>query len=241
MCPVEESRLARSKDLIHGMVPSPGFGRGTSTPISRARFIAASAAIRSPTRAAHRATREVVHAVARGSSGVRESASCANKPGGSGIAAPGSRVGLVGQAGGEPMVSVAWDSLDAAGEIARKIGADRYDYGLAFGPSNVAQHAVAVAVEMGDGAEAIRRERETKLGVRVPPIRRSHYIDVARAHLMEGDRAGALEALQRARRIAPQHVRHHPMVRETIYAIADGGRGSDDLTSFVSWLGLTAV
>lgn len=143
---------------------------------------------------------------------------------------------------GEPMVSVAWDSLDAAGEIARKIGADRNDYGLAFGPSNVAQHAVAVAVEMGDGAEAIRRDRETKLGVKVPPIRRSHhYIDVARAHLMEGDRAGALEALQRARRIAPQHVRHHPMVRETIYAIADGGRGSDDLTSFVSWLGLTAV
>ena len=143
---------------------------------------------------------------------------------------------------GAPMASAAWDYIDAAGEIARKIGGDRNDYGLAFGVSNVAQHAVAVAVEMDDGAEAIRRNRETRLGVKVPPIRRSHhYIDVSRAHLMEGDRAGALESLQRARRIAPQHVRYHPMVRETVYAIADGGRGSEELTAFASWLGLASV
>jgi hypothetical protein len=143
---------------------------------------------------------------------------------------------------GAPMISASWDYIDAAAEIARKIDGDRNDYGLAFGVSNVAQHSVAVAVEMGDGDEAIRRNRETKLGVKVPPIRRSHHlIDVSRAHLMVGDRAGALESLQRARRVAPQHVRHHPMVRETVYAIADGGRGTDDLTSFVSWLGLPAV
>jgi transcriptional regulator with XRE-family HTH domain len=144
---------------------------------------------------------------------------------------------------GDAMTSAAWDYVEAAGEIARKIGGDRNDYGLAFGPSNVAQHAVAVAVEMGDGVEALRRNRSTVLGPKVPPVRRSHhYIDVARAHVMEGDRASALESLQRARRVAPQHVRHHPMVRETVYAIADSAqRGTEDLTAFVSWLGIPAV
>jgi hypothetical protein len=45
----------------------------------------------------------------------------------------------------------AWDHLAAARDAAERLGRDRNDYGLAFGPSNVAQHEVAVAVELEDG------------------------------------------------------------------------------------------
>jgi Tfp pilus assembly protein PilF len=119
------------------------------------------------------------------------------------------------------------------------MGRDRNDYGLAFGPSNVAQHEVAVAVELEDGAEAVRRSRNVRLGPRVPSVRRGHhYIDLARGYVMAGDNAGALRALQQARRIAPQQTRHHPMVRETVLTIASARRGREELSQFALWLGV---
>jgi hypothetical protein len=119
------------------------------------------------------------------------------------------------------------------------MAADRNDYGLAFGPSNVAQHEVAVAVELEDGEEAVRRSRRVRLGLSVPAVRRGHhYIDLARGYVMAGDQAGGLRCLEQARRIAPQQTRHHPMVRETVLAIAAARRGREELSLFASWLGL---
>jgi transcriptional regulator with XRE-family HTH domain len=129
--------------------------------------------------------------------------------------------------------------VEAAREVAGLLGRDRDDYGLAFGPSNVAQHAVSVAVELEDGPEALRLVRRTRLPGTVPAVRRGHhYIDVARGYLLNDDNRGALRALQTARRIAPQQTRHHPMVRETVQVIAANGRGTDELTRFAKWLGL---
>lgn len=133
----------------------------------------------------------------------------------------------------------AWAHLDAARAVADRMGRDRNDYGLAFGPSNVAQHEVAVAVELEDGAEAVRRSRIVRLGPRVPSVRRGHhYIDLARGYVMAGDPAGALRSLQQARRIAPQQTRHHPMVRETVLTIASARRGREELSQFALWLGI---
>lgn len=133
----------------------------------------------------------------------------------------------------------AWEHVDAAREVAARLGRDRDDYGLAFGPSNVAQHAVSVAVELDDGTEAVTLARSTRLGATVPPVRRGHhYIDVARGYLLHGDNGRALRALQTARRIAPQQTRHHPMTRETLLAIASAGRGTDELRQFGAWVGL---
>ncbi len=58
----------------------------------------------------------------------------------------------------------AWAHVDAARLAADRMGKDRNDYGLAFGPSNVAQHEVAVAVELEDGEQAVRRSRRMRLG-----------------------------------------------------------------------------
>lgn len=133
----------------------------------------------------------------------------------------------------------AWDHIDAAQHVADRMGADRDDYGLAFGPSNVAQHGVAVAVEMENGEEAVQRARAVRLGPSVPAARRGHhYIDLARGYVMAGDAAGGLRCLQAARRIAPQQTRNHPMVREAVTAIASARRTSDDLSLFATWLGV---
>lgn len=134
----------------------------------------------------------------------------------------------------------AWEHLDAAREVAARMGRDRNDYGLAFGPSNVAQHEVAVAVELEDGDEAVRRSLQVRLGPSVPSVRRGHhYIDLARGYLMAGNNDGSLRCLQEARRITPQQTRHHPMVRETVLSIASARRGREGLDLFASWLGLS--
>jgi transcriptional regulator with XRE-family HTH domain len=133
----------------------------------------------------------------------------------------------------------AWAHMAAARGAAQQMGQDRNDYGLAFGPSNVGQHEVAVAVELEDGAEAVRRAREVRLGSSVPAVRRGHhYIDLARGYVMAGDNEGGLRCLQEARRIAPQQTRHHPMVRETVLSIAAAHRGREELSLFASWLGI---
>jgi hypothetical protein len=45
--------------------------------------------------------------------------------------------------------------LDTARTIAEQLGEDRNDYGTEFGPSNVAIHALSIAVELGDAGQAI--------------------------------------------------------------------------------------
>lgn len=140
---------------------------------------------------------------------------------------------------GAGLARQAWEHIDAARDVADLMGMDRDDMGLAFGPSNVAQHEVSVAVELEEGAEAVKRGRATRLGATVPTSRRGHFsIDLARGYYLNGDNHGALRALQQARRVAPQQVRHHPMVRETALAIAANSRGSEELTALLSWLGM---
>lgn len=129
--------------------------------------------------------------------------------------------------------------IEAAREVAALIGRDRNDYGLAFGPSNVVQHELTVAVDLEDDARATHLARTVELPAHVPAVRRGHWeIDAARGELLGGNHRAALDHLQRARRIARQQTRNHPMVRETTLAIAAAGRGSEELTSFANWLGI---
>lgn len=134
----------------------------------------------------------------------------------------------------------AWAHLAQARQAAIRAGGDNNHYQLAFGPSNVAIHEVAVAVELGDGTEAVRRSQTFTLPPEVPAERSSrHFIDLARGYLWHGDRRGALECLQRARRLAPQQTRYHPMVRETLQSLARAERRSTGtLRGFAAWVGL---
>src|SRR5262249_10039577 len=133
----------------------------------------------------------------------------------------------------------AWAHLTEARQAARASG-DNNHYQLAFGPTNVRIHEVAVAVELGDGSEAIRRAEGFDMPPRMSAERSSHhYIDLARAYLWHGDRTQALDCLQPARRLAPPQTRYHPMVRDTRQSLARAERRSTrTLRGFAAWVGL---
>ena len=89
--------------------------------------------------------------------------------------------------------------LDEARQISARLGADT-DGGwhqLSFGPSNVAIHDVAAAIELGDGPRALGRAENVRLSSAVPAIRAGHhYMDLARAYLWQNRNEQALASLQ---------------------------------------------
>lgn len=139
------------------------------------------------------------------------------------------------------------DAADAhlaeASEIAQRLGEDRDDYRLCFGPTNVDIWSVGLAVEMGDGTEAVKRNENVHLPSSTPRERAGHhYIDLARGFLLHGDREGAFSALQVAKRIAPSQTRYHPMVHETIRMLArQEARATETVRGFAAWCGIQSI
>jgi transcriptional regulator with XRE-family HTH domain len=133
-----------------------------------------------------------------------------------------------------------WAHHAEADAFARRLGEDRDDYRLLFGPTNTAIWGTALGVELMDGAEAVRRAQFVHLPAGAPPERAGHhYLDLARGQLLYGDRPAALDALNLARRIAPQQTRYHPMARETVYALARAERrSSNTLRGLAAWMGI---
>jgi transcriptional regulator with XRE-family HTH domain len=137
------------------------------------------------------------------------------------------------------------DDADAHIAVAREI----VDRGVPEAPyfdiranrSNVDIHSVAVPVELLDGTTAVARAESIRLDDEAESSRAGHhYIDVARAWVLHGDRDRALRSLLTARRISPQQTRYHPSVRETLHAIAAADRRStDSLSGFARWAGIT--
>jgi hypothetical protein len=121
--------------------------------------------------------------------------------------------------------TAAWDSIGHAAEVSERLGHDTKDYGLLFGPTNVAIHGVAVAVELGDADEAIRRGDDLELPEDLPRERSSHhFIDLSRAWMWQGRPEKALACVTRAERLAPQRTRYHPMARQTVSQLLDQRR-----------------
>ncbi|MET9218668.1 helix-turn-helix transcriptional regulator [Streptomyces sp. NPDC003300] len=144
---------------------------------------------------------------------------------------------------------------DAAREYLREAEAiammagnrDSIAYETSFGPTNIRIHDVHAMIDMGDAEQALARlvEWAPEGGEWAPPTstvgERSshHHIDVAAAKLTVGDRAGAFADLQRARKLAPNHTRFHPSVRETAGALLRiDAHPSNELSSFASWAGI---
>ncbi|WP_214413907.1 helix-turn-helix domain-containing protein [Sphaerisporangium fuscum] len=117
---------------------------------------------------------------------------------------------------------LAWDHMGEAREVADRLRRDTTDYGLLFGPSNTTIHEVAVAVELGDADEAIRRGADLELPPTLPAERTSHhFIDLSRAWLWERKWDKALQCVLKAEMIAAQRTRYHPMARQTVARLLD--------------------
>lgn len=124
----------------------------------------------------------------------------------------------------------AWAHIGAAGEfVARGARDSNPEYMLTCGPVNSRIVEVAVAVELGDGAEAISRAKGLIIPSRFPAVRAGHhYVDLARAYLWHGSGDASLKALLTAERRAPQQTRHHPMTYETLSVLVRHRRRCPD-------------
>lgn len=111
--------------------------------------------------------------------------------------------------------------------------------GTAFGPDSVRIHEVSVAVSLGSGhvQRAFDVAREWSPPDDLPAERRSgFYVELARAQLWGGMADSAFECLKVARRIAPQHTREHPWVREDAATLRRLKRAdAESLTNFAEW------
>ncbi|OUC83322.1 helix-turn-helix domain-containing protein [Streptosporangium minutum] len=135
----------------------------------------------------------------------------------------------------------AMSHLSEARRLGDLVPEDIY-YGTAFGPSSVRVHEVSVALGLGDRhlQLALALGENWSPPLEMPAERRSgFFIDLARAQLWAGLKDAAFESLKTARRIAPQHTREHPWVREDAETLLRLHRAnSESLISFAEWAGV---
>jgi hypothetical protein len=115
--------------------------------------------------------------------------------------------------------------LRVASGLARNLGADRNDHGTEFGPTNVVLHQVAVEVELGNAAEALRLAAKVRPAGLSQERQARFLVDVARAHAQRREVARAVAALTEAEAIAPSEVTDSRLVRELLDDLEHVARG----------------
>lgn len=114
-------------------------------------------------------------------------------------------------------MALANEHYEHAVDLGKKTG-DNPDAWSAFGATNAGIWGVAIAMELGDYAEAVQRSRDVNPG-RLPHRERRavFYADTGRAlaHL-RGKERSAVEQLQKAESLAPQRIRNSGPVQEAI-------------------------
>ncbi|SCL19422.1 Helix-turn-helix domain-containing protein [Micromonospora inyonensis] len=131
---------------------------------------------------------------------------------------------------------------DRAADLAEQVGDGHDHHRTTFGPTTVALARVAVAVDLGDVAEAVARHEEvTRRGgwARLPAGHRAaHLIDAARAYLLLGDLDRAGRLLVEADGIAPAETRARRAARTVIAGVVRGGPAGAGVTRLASALGI---
>ena len=108
-------------------------------------------------------------------------------------------------------------SINAARELATALGGDHNYHSTKFGPTNVVMHAVAVAVELGKGQQALDRATHIRSTAHMSTERQARYlVDLARAHILTRSPTQALEVLIKAEHIAPEELAETPLVAAII-------------------------
>lgn len=112
--------------------------------------------------------------------------------------------------------STAMELLDQASVAADRLGRDANFWQTGFGPTNVALHRIAAALELGDIAFVVEHGPQVHAD-HLPTERNvSHRIDLGRAMSLVARDDDALDYLLAAEERAPQLVRHNASVRETV-------------------------
>jgi hypothetical protein len=116
--------------------------------------------------------------------------------------------------------------LDEAERAGRRLGGDGNDRWTGFGPTNVAQHRVNVALTFGDAGTAIAIAKKIPLDkIRLAERRAALFVDVARAYTMWGRHELALNALHSAMATAPQEITSRASAARLVTDLAALARG----------------
>jgi transcriptional regulator with XRE-family HTH domain len=104
--------------------------------------------------------------------------------------------------------------LATAREIAERVGEGRNDFGTEFSPTNVALHAVSVAVELGDAGQALELAANVNAAHLSPERQARYLIDLASAYAMRRQIGDALRCLLESEALTPEQTRTHRVARE---------------------------
>lgn len=113
----------------------------------------------------------------------------------------------------------ALDRLHQAEQLADQLGHDGNHGWTAFGPTNVAIHAVSIAAELGDAAEAVRLSHlidPTNLPPNLTSRRAQLHLDLAWAYVQQRRDSDAILQILEVEQIAPQLVQYHPVIRQSV-------------------------
>ncbi|MDT0308827.1 helix-turn-helix transcriptional regulator [Streptomyces sp. DSM 44917] len=133
----------------------------------------------------------------------------------------------------------AYAHLRQAGELAERVGEGRNDYNTEFGPTNVALHEVAVAVDLGDAGVALRAAENVDASGLSPERQARFGIDVAKAHAQRRQVAEAVAALAKARELLPEMFLAKPGVKQLVSdLVAMSPLPSDQLREMARELGV---
>jgi transcriptional regulator with XRE-family HTH domain len=104
--------------------------------------------------------------------------------------------------------------LATAREIAERVGEGRNDFGTEFSPTNVALHAVSVAVELGDAGQALELAAHVDAAHLSPERQARYLIDLASAYAMRRQIGDALRCLLESEALTPEQTSTHRVARE---------------------------
>jgi hypothetical protein len=129
-------------------------------------------------------------------------------------------------AGREHAAAEAWELLGASKVAAGLLPGEQADLFSVFGPASWLVHAVNIAADLGDGAEATRRAAQIPAG-RLPPMlaeRRAFLLlGKARGHALRADLTAATETLLEAEQAAPEEFRHNTEARKLVLQLLTAG------------------
>ncbi|MFJ5121895.1 helix-turn-helix domain-containing protein [Kitasatospora sp. NPDC088548] len=136
--------------------------------------------------------------------------------------------------------SAAGQHIAEARRFAALTGPAETVHWLSFGPTNVEVHNVGILADQERHDEAVEAARAVVVPDGWARSRASaHLAEVARSQLLTGKADKALQGLMRAREMAPQQMRYHPMVRDTIAGLLSARRSSPrSLNNLAAWAGI---
>lgn len=100
--------------------------------------------------------------------------------------------------------------------IAGRLGENRNDFNLEFGPVNVEIQAVSTAVDLGDAGEALDVGLDIDANDLSPERQARLLMDLGRAHAQRRHGGEALDCLLRAETIEPEMIQTHQAARAAI-------------------------